>query len=89
MYAHVRFSVPRAASTLLIPGDTLVVRSDGPQVAVVGPDHRVRYQKIALGRDYGAQLEVTQGLQEGDELVVNPTDQIRDGVTVEIRERQR
>jgi RND family efflux transporter MFP subunit len=89
MYAHVRFSVPRAASTLLIPGDTLVVRSDGPQVAVVGPDHRVRYQKIALGRDYGAQLEVTQGLQEGDELVVNPTDQIRDGVTVEIRERER
>lgn len=89
MYAHVRFSLPRAASTLLIPGDTLMLRSDGPQVAVIGPGQRVHYRKIALGRDYGAQLEVTQGLEDGEELVVNPTDQIREGVTVEMRERAR
>ena len=35
MYAQVDLTVPRKDPPLLIPGDTLVVRSDGPQVAVV------------------------------------------------------
>src|ERR1017187_7799773 len=38
MYAQVDLSIPRKDPPLLIPGDTLVVRSDGPQVAVVEPD---------------------------------------------------
>ena len=37
MYAQVDLSVPRKNPPLVIPGDTLVVRSDGPQVAVVEP----------------------------------------------------
>ena len=38
MFAQVDLAVPRKYPPLLIPGDTLVVRSDGPQVAVVRPD---------------------------------------------------
>ena len=49
----------RAANPpLLIPGDTLVVRSDGPQVAVVDPDGMVHFKRIHLGRDFGDHLEV-------------------------------
>ena len=35
MYTQVDLAVPRKNPPLVIPGDTLVVRSDGPQVAVV------------------------------------------------------
>ena len=82
MYAQVDLSVPRQDPPLLIPGDTLVVRSDGPQVAVVGPDGVVHFTRIQLGRDFGDHLEVLDGLQLGQRLVVNPSDVVREGAKV-------
>jgi len=84
MYAQVHLVVPRTNPPLVIPGDTLVVRSDGPQVAVIGPGDRVHFTRIQLGRDFGDRLEVLAGLQEGQRLVVNPSDAIREGVQVKI-----
>ena len=49
MYAQVDLSVPRKDPPLLIPGDTLVVRSDGPQVAVVAADGTVHFAARAVG----------------------------------------
>ena len=85
MFAQVDLTVPRKSPPLLIPGDTLVVRSDGPQVAVVQPDATVHYTRVELGRDYGDRLEVLSGLQEGQRLVVNPSDEVREGVKVDAK----
>ncbi len=82
MFAQVDLTVPRKYPPLLIPGDTLVVRSDGPQVALVLPDGTVRFTRIQLGRDYGDRLEVLSGLVEGQQLAVNPSDEVREGVKV-------
>ena len=82
MYAQVDLTTPRKDPPLLIPGDTLVVRSDGPQVAVVGADRNVHYQRIQLGRDFGDRLEVLSGLQLGQQIVVNPGDSVREGAKV-------
>ena len=82
MFAQVDLTVPRRYPPLLIPGDTLVVRSDGPQVAVVQADGTVNYTRIQLGRDFGDRLEVLSGLQEGQRLAVNPSDEVREGVKV-------
>ena len=82
MFAQVDLTVPRKYPPLLIPGDTLVVRSDGPQVAVVRPDATVHFTRIQLGRDYGDRLEVLSGLEEGQQLAVNPSDEVREGVKV-------
>jgi RND family efflux transporter MFP subunit len=82
MYAQVDLSIPRKDPPLVIPGDTLVMRSDGPQVAVVDAQGTVHYTKIQLGRDFGTRLEVLSGLEEGQQLAVNPGDFVRDGVKV-------
>jgi RND family efflux transporter MFP subunit len=82
MYTQVDFALPRRDPPLLIPGDTLVVRPDGPQVAVVAGDNRVHFAHIQLGRDFGDHLEVLSGLEAGQRLVVNPGDSIREGVRV-------
>jgi RND family efflux transporter MFP subunit len=82
MYTQVDLAVPRKDPPLVIPGDTLVVRSNGPQVAVVGGDGTVHFQLIQLGRDFGDRLEVLSGVHEGDQLVVNPSDSIREGAKV-------
>jgi RND family efflux transporter MFP subunit len=82
MYTQVDLALPQNDPPLLIPGDTLVVRPDGPQVATVGPDDRVHFARIQLGRDFGDRLEVLSGLQEGQRVAVNPSDDVREGVQV-------
>jgi RND family efflux transporter MFP subunit len=83
MYAQVDLSSPRTNPPLLIPGDSLVVRADGVQVAVVRSDHTVHLQKIQVGRDYGDKLEVISGLELGDMLIANPGDAVVEGVKVD------
>jgi RND family efflux transporter MFP subunit len=82
MYTQVDLAVPRKNPPLLIPGDTLVVRSNGPQVAVVGPDGTVHFQRVQLGRDFGDRLEALSGLRENQQIVVNPSDAVQEGVKV-------
>jgi multidrug efflux pump subunit AcrA (membrane-fusion protein) len=48
------------------------------------PDHTVHYQKVELGRDYGNSLEVTAGLADSATVVVNPSDDLHDGLTVRV-----
>jgi RND family efflux transporter MFP subunit len=82
MYTQVDLAVPRKDPPLVIPADTLVVRSDGPQVAVIGADGGVHYTRVQLGRDMGDRLEVLGGVEEGQQLAVNPSDVVREGVKV-------
>jgi len=82
MYSQVDLAVQRIDPPLAIPSATLLIRSTGPQVAVVGADSTVHFTPIQLGRDFGDHLEVLGGLEEGQLLVVNPSDAIREGVKV-------
>jgi len=82
MYTQVDLITPRKDPPLIIPGDTLVVRPDGTQVAVVTPDQTIHFQRIELGRDYGDRIEITSGLQLGQQVVVNPGDTVREGAKV-------
>jgi RND family efflux transporter MFP subunit len=82
MYTQVDLSVPRHNPPLLIPADTLVVRSDGPQVAVVDSEGAIHFARVELGRDLGDRIEAVAGVHEGDRLVVNPGDAVREGAKV-------
>lgn len=81
MYAQVRFSVDRAKPPLIITANALVIRSTGPQVALVRAGH-VHLQTVELGRDYGKDVEVVSGLDDGAEVIVNPSDDIVEGIAV-------
>lgn len=82
MFAQVDLAVMRKNPSLLIPGDTLIVRSDGTQVALLADDDTVHFTKIQVGRDFGDRIEVLGGLEDGARLVVNPSDAVREGVKV-------
>ena len=62
----------------------MIIRADGAQVAVVGPDRTLHLQKIGVGRDYGDRVEVLNGLHEGDTIVSNPSDTVHDGLKVDV-----
>jgi RND family efflux transporter MFP subunit len=82
MYARVTLRSVSAEPPLLVPGDALVARANGIRVAVVDDDGVVHFQKVLVGRDYGTETEVLSGLQGGEQVIINPTDDVREGAKV-------
>src|SRR5208283_299105 len=82
MYAQVHFSITRTQPAVLVPGDAIVTRASGPMVAVVDSDNVVHFRLVHLGRDFGTTVEILGGLEAGEKVVVNPTDDVREGVKV-------
>jgi RND family efflux transporter MFP subunit len=82
-YAEVHLRVPAHASTLLLPVNTLIFRSEGLRVGVV-KDGKVELTAVTPGRDSGNQIEITSGLKPDDQVVINPPDSIVSGQRVQI-----
>jgi RND family efflux transporter MFP subunit len=83
MYAQVTLTAVRAIPSILVPANALVIRPEGPQVAVVR-DGKVHFVTLQLGRDLGTELEVISGLSEGDQVVMNPSDAVEEGAAVRV-----
>jgi RND family efflux transporter MFP subunit len=83
-YAEVHFNLPAAAPTLRLPANALLFRAQGLLVAAVGGDHRVRLKRITQGRDFGSSIEVLDGIDPADDIVLNPSDSIADGALVRV-----
>ena len=82
-YAEVHLKVPTQASTLLLPVNTLLFRSEGLRVGVV-KDGKVVLSAVTPGRDFGNQIEVVSGLQPDDQVIINPPDSLVSGQQVQI-----
>ncbi|MCW8129158.1 MAG: efflux RND transporter periplasmic adaptor subunit [Planctomycetota bacterium] len=83
-YAQVRFRMNDERSALRVAASTLRFTKEGPQVVAVDARGRLSVAPVKLGRDFGAQVEVTSGLNGGELLVVNPTDSMHAGEEVRI-----
>ncbi len=82
MYTQVVIETSSARQLILVPGDTIVTRAEGIFVAVVGAGNKIQFRKIEVGRDFGTEVEAVSGLSEGDQVVVNPSDDVKNGVVV-------
>jgi RND family efflux transporter MFP subunit len=85
MYGQVKFLLADDNAPIVVPADAFVFRAEGPQVVTVTNDNRIHWQKISVGRDFGTQLEVLNGLKENTEVVMNPTDDLREGIQVQVQ----
>jgi RND family efflux transporter MFP subunit len=86
-YAQVHLKLPSGASPLTIPSNALLFRSEGIRVGVVKDGH-AQLVPIQIGRDYGSTVEVLSGLQPQDQVILDPSDSLIDGVPVRIHATQ-
>jgi RND family efflux transporter MFP subunit len=78
--AYVQVSLPAAVrAPLLVPGNALLFRSEGPRVAVVDQNGNVNLHKIVIAQDLGPSLEIESGIESSDKIIINPSDSIADG----------
>ncbi len=82
MYAQIEFSVSRGNAPLVVPAGALIDNGRGTQVAIVSSDNKIQLVSVRVGRDYGQQIEIVDGLRASDWLVVDPSDATQEGVSV-------
>ena len=75
-----------AAGVLTLPGNTLLFRPEGPHVAVVDGNGKVRLQTVTIGRELGGSVELADGVRGQDKVIVNPPDSLVSGDKVNIIE---
>jgi RND family efflux transporter MFP subunit len=84
IYCSVELDVPRTVPSLNVPADAVVFNAAGLRVAVLenGVAH---FHKVAVTRDLGTSVEVSEGVKVGDQVILNPPVDLAEGSKVEIR----
>jgi len=85
-YAQVHLDVQIAGSRVQVPVNALLFRAEGLRAVVIDANHKTHLQPLTIGRDYGVTLEVLQGLNVGDWIVLNPADSLEDNQQVNVKE---
>jgi RND family efflux transporter MFP subunit len=85
-YSEVHFKLPVGASneSFKLPANVLLFRGDGMHVATVGENGQVIMKAVTVGRDYGSDIEIVQGLGAEDKVILSPPDSLTDGVNVHV-----
>jgi HlyD family secretion protein len=79
-----RIVIDEAQNVLRVPTSSVFRVKDKPAVFLV-KDGVAHQQEVKIGRQNGLEAEIVEGLVEGDEIVLHPSDQIEDGVKVRQR----
>jgi RND family efflux transporter MFP subunit len=88
--AYVQVAVPAVAhARMMVPGNALLFRAEGPRVAVVDARGNVALRKIVIAQDLGQSLEIESGIEPADKVIINPSDSIADGDHVQIAQPQK
>jgi RND family efflux transporter MFP subunit len=85
-YSEVHFKLPAGATAAAfkLPANVLLFRGDGMHVATIGADGKVVLKPVAIGRDYGSDIEIVQGLASDDNVILSPPDSLTEGVVVHV-----
>jgi RND family efflux transporter MFP subunit len=85
-YVQVTLKIEGNKGDLTIPAGTLLFTSGKPAVGVVRPNGTVEIRQIAIHRDLGSTLEISQGLSPSDQVIASPPPGLVDGTHVIIAE---
>jgi len=83
-FVNVRMKLDTLSGVIVIPSAAVQRGAQGLFVFVVGPEKTVSTRVVKLGPADGNRVSVTEGLREGDLVVVDGMDRLRPGGQVEV-----
>jgi membrane fusion protein, multidrug efflux system len=69
-------------SALVIPQSAVQLDQAGRYVLVVDPSKKVELRRITTGPEQGAAITVTDGLKEGEQVIIEGVQKVRPGQVV-------
>ncbi len=84
VYCTVELKIPRKTPSLIVPSEAIIFNREGLSVAVVenGVAH---IRRVTVVRDFGTSVEVSAGVKDGDQVILNPAVDLTDGHKVNVR----
>ena len=82
-YAQAHFDAHASTVRMSVPVNALLFRSEGPRAAVVSSDGKVHLKAVVIGRDYGTDVEILDGLDPSELIILNPSDSLEEGQSVQ------
>jgi membrane fusion protein, multidrug efflux system len=83
MYVDVRLPVAVSHPVVRIPSSAVVYDASGVNVAVVVAGSRIHLTAVRPGRDNGTDVEIVEGLQGGESVVVSPPAGLPNGAQIQ------
>lgn len=84
IYCTVELKIPRTTPSLVVPSEAIIFSRESLNVAVV-ENGIARFHKVTVVRDFGTTVEVTDGIKDGDQVILNPPVDLADGHKVSVR----
>jgi RND family efflux transporter MFP subunit len=81
-FAKARAVIDRITGALLVPERALMELQGSYQIGVVGADNKAEIRPIKIGPRFNRQVVVTEGLKEGEKVIVEGIQKVRPGVVV-------
>ena len=85
-FVNIQIKVDTAQGVALAPQAAILRGAVGTFVYLAKADNTVEMRPVKLGVSQGDKIEITQGLAEGDKVVTDGTDKLRDGAKYKLPE---
>jgi RND family efflux transporter MFP subunit len=85
VYCTVELKIPRKTPSLIVPAAAIVFNADGLSVMVV-ENGVARVRRVTESRDFGTTVELSAGVKDGDQVILNPPVDLTDGHKVTVRQ---
>jgi RND family efflux transporter MFP subunit len=82
MFVSVAFKIGPSGTHWRVPATAVVFNAQGTRVVIVGPGHRLHFQDVVLGRDFGTAMDIQAGLHGHELIVKQPTVSLQEGQAV-------
>jgi RND family efflux transporter MFP subunit len=82
MLVRATFTLAERHDVLAVPAEAVAIRPDGSRTVFVVEGDIARQRKVATGLEGGGWVELTEGVQEGDKIVLRGFEKLKDGVPV-------
>jgi RND family efflux transporter MFP subunit len=83
-YTEAHLAIAPTSGTARLPINTLLFRAEGLRVAKVDTGGHVSLVPVTLGRDYGTEVEIVNGVTADEQVVLNPPDSLHEGQLVRV-----
>ena len=84
-FVNVTFSIPRQRPAIMLPAESLIFNAAGLQVATV-QDDEVHLQMVSIYRDFGKTVELRDGLNGGEQVVLSPPIDLTEHMHVKVKQ---
>jgi membrane fusion protein, multidrug efflux system len=81
-FAKARAVIDKITGALLVPERALMELQGSYQIGVVGADNKAQIRPIKIGPRFNRQVVVTEGLKEGENIIVEGIQKVRPGTAV-------